>query len=47
MSSWIQADKFGDKYPCETTKQAWQTLEEATESSMVEVTAESLFGSSN
>jgi len=40
VSSGIFADKFPDKRPCEWTKQALITLQEATEAYMVEVTAE-------
>jgi hypothetical protein len=40
VSSGISADEFPDKRPCEWTKQAVITLEEATEAYMVEVTAE-------
>jgi len=40
ISSGIFADEFGDKGPREWTKQALKTLEEATESYMVEVIAE-------
>jgi len=40
VSSGIFAEEFPDKRPCEWTKQAVITLEEATEAYMVEVTAE-------
>jgi len=40
VSSGIFADGFRDKCPQEWTKQASKTLEEATESYMVEVIAE-------
>jgi hypothetical protein len=40
VSSGIFADEFPDKRPCEWTKQALISLEEATEGYMVEVTAE-------
>jgi hypothetical protein len=40
VSSGIFADEFPDMRPCEWTKQALITLEEATEMYMVEVTAE-------
>jgi Fe-S oxidoreductase len=47
VSSWIFADKFRDKRPQEWTKQALKTLEEATESYMVEVIPGSHCTSSN
>jgi len=40
VSSGIFAEEFPDKRPCEWTKQALITLEEATEAYMLEVTAE-------
>ena len=43
VSSGIFADEFRDNGPQEWTKQALKTLEEATESYMVEVIAESSF----
>jgi len=43
VSSGMLEDKFGDKGPRQWTKQALKTLEEATESHMVEVIAESSF----
>ena len=43
VSSGIFADEFRDKGPREWTKQALKTLEEATESYMVEVIAEASF----
>ena len=47
LSSGIFADELGLKRPQETTKQASKTSEEATELSMVEVTADSHSRSSN
>jgi len=43
VSSGIVADEFRDKGPLEWAKQALKTLEEAMESYMVEVIAESSF----
>jgi hypothetical protein len=40
VSSGIFADEFSDKRPCEWTKQALITLEKATQTYMVDVTAE-------
>ena len=40
VNSGIIADEFPDKRPCEWTKQALITLEEAVEAYMVEVTAQ-------
>jgi hypothetical protein len=40
VSSGIFEDEFPDKRPCEWMKQALNTLEEAMEAYMVEVTAE-------
>jgi len=47
VSSETFAHKFPDNSPREWTKQAWKTLEEATESCMVVVKAEFHFRSSN
>ena len=41
------ADEFGDEHPRQWTKQVLKTFEKATESYMVEVTAESHSRSSN
>jgi hypothetical protein len=47
VSSGVLADEFREKHHQECTKQASKTIEEARESWMVEVRAQSTVGSSN